>query len=104
AESAAQPRPSGRAPIIWQFTSQPIDRSICYLSESALRDWADGEDTEEEDPMAGITKQDISDAVWRPDIVPAPETSSTRKTNPTWQPLSILSDIVNRVRSTEALV
>lgn len=51
AEAAAQPRPSGRAPLIWQFTSQPIDRSICYLSESALRDWADGDDTEEDDDM-----------------------------------------------------
>lgn len=49
AESASQPRPSGRAPLFWQFTSDPIDRSICYLSESALRDWAGGDDISEED-------------------------------------------------------
>lgn len=49
AESASQPRPSGRAPLIWQFTSDPIDRSICYLSEAALRAWAGGDDTSEED-------------------------------------------------------
>lgn len=58
----------------------------------------------EDDPMAGITKKDIYNAVWHTDEVPAPVTSSTRKTNPTWQPVSILSDIVNRVRSTEATV
>jgi hypothetical protein len=105
AESAAQPRPSGRAPLFWQFTSQPIDRSICYLSEAALRAWADGDDTEEEeDPMAGITKRDIYEAVWETDAVPAPATSSTVKTNPQWQAVSVLTDISNRVRSTEALV
>jgi GH25 family lysozyme M1 (1,4-beta-N-acetylmuramidase) len=103
AEAAAQPRPSGRAPLFWQFTSQPIDRSIAYLSESVLRDWADGEDTEE-DPMAGITKQDIYDAVWKTDAVPAPATSSTIEKNPTWKAEAVLEDISNRVRSTEALV
>lgn len=56
------------------------------------------------DPMAGITKRDIYNAVWHTDDVPAPVTSTTRKTNPTWQAVSVLSDIVNRVRSTEATV
>jgi GH25 family lysozyme M1 (1,4-beta-N-acetylmuramidase) len=104
AETATQPRPSGRAPLIWQFTSQPIDRSVAYLSESALRDWADGEDTEEEDLMAGITRQDIYEAVWRTDAVPAPATSSTIEKNPTWKAEAMLEDISIRVRSTEALV
>jgi hypothetical protein len=63
AESANQPRPSGRAPLIWQFTSQPIDRSICYLSESALRDWADGDDTSEEDDMQLGDKVKLNDWV-----------------------------------------
>lgn len=51
AEAAAQPKPSGRAPLIWQFTSQPTDRSIAYLSEAALRAWAEGDTTEEEDTV-----------------------------------------------------
>ncbi|WP_327671809.1 MULTISPECIES: peptidoglycan recognition family protein [unclassified Streptomyces] len=59
---------------------------------------------QEEDPLAGMTKQDIYDAVWRTDAVPAPETSSTIKKNPTWQAVSVLTDISNRVRSTEATV
>lgn len=59
AEAAAQPHPSGWAPLIWQFTSQPIDRSICYLSEAGLRAWAAGT---EEDPMP--TAREIAAAVW----------------------------------------
>jgi hypothetical protein len=35
-------RSSGRTPLIWQFTSQPIDRNICYLSAADLRAWAAG--------------------------------------------------------------
>jgi hypothetical protein len=54
---------------------------------------------EEEDPMAGITKQDIFDAVWKPDQIAAPDSAPDRKTNPTWQPQSYLKDIGNRVRS-----
>jgi GH25 family lysozyme M1 (1,4-beta-N-acetylmuramidase) len=42
AEAAAQPKPSGRAPLFWQFTSQPLDRSIAYLSAADLRTWAAG--------------------------------------------------------------
>ncbi|MFI6252727.1 glycoside hydrolase family 25 protein [Streptomyces sp. NPDC051016] len=47
AEGHPKPSPSGRSPLFWQFTSTPLDRSICYLSESALRAWAAGEDTED---------------------------------------------------------
>ncbi|WP_406325775.1 hypothetical protein OG784_12715 [Streptomyces sp. NBC_01617] len=57
---------------------------------------------EEEDPMAGISKQDIYDAVWKTDQVKAPTTSTTLKTNPTWAPASILTDIVNNVRAIRA--
>ncbi|MFI5664585.1 glycoside hydrolase family 25 protein [Streptomyces sp. NPDC051684] len=103
AEGATQPKPSGRAPLIWQFTSQPIDRSIAYMSAADLRAWAAGTDSEE-DPLAGMTKQDIYNAVWKTDAVPAPETSTTIKTNPTWAAVSVLSDIANRVRATEATV
>lgn len=56
----------------------------------------------EEDPMAGITKQDIYDAVWITDKVPAPDTSTTLKTNPTWSAVSVLRDIDNVVRSIKA--
>lgn len=42
AEAAAQPKVSGRTPLLWQFTSQPIDRNICYLSAADLRAWAAG--------------------------------------------------------------
>jgi hypothetical protein len=56
----------------------------------------------EEDPMAGITKQDIYDAVWELDQVAAPDSAPDRTTNPTWQPQSYLKDIGNRVRSMDA--
>ncbi|MFB6955439.1 GH25 family lysozyme [Streptomyces sp. NPDC056309] len=42
AEAAARPRPSGRAVTFWQFTSTPLDRSICYMSAADLRAWAQG--------------------------------------------------------------
>ncbi|MET7679404.1 glycoside hydrolase family 25 protein [Streptomyces sp. NPDC005423] len=90
AEAAAQPKPSGRAPLIWQFTSQPVDRSIAYLSEAAFRAWASG--TTEEDSVA-LTTDDIAkvadavvakllagggalensdlDRIWERDVIPA---------------------------------
>lgn len=45
AAAAPQPHPSGRIPLLWQFTSTPaddprIDESIAYLSEPGLRAWA----------------------------------------------------------------
>lgn len=42
AEAATQPKASGYTPLIWQFTSQPVDRSIAYLSAADLRAWAAG--------------------------------------------------------------
>jgi GH25 family lysozyme M1 (1,4-beta-N-acetylmuramidase) len=44
AEDADRPAPSGTAPLFWQFTSTPLDRDICYLSEADLRSWAAGEE------------------------------------------------------------
>lgn len=99
AEAAAQPKVSGRFPLLWQFTSQPIDRNICYLSAADLRAWAQGT---EEDPMAGISKQDIHDAVWKIDDIAAPADAPDIKTNPTWQPQSYLKDIDARVRAIQA--
>jgi GH25 family lysozyme M1 (1,4-beta-N-acetylmuramidase) len=45
AEDAPRPHPSGRTPLIWQFTSTPdngprVDSNICYLSPAELRAWA----------------------------------------------------------------
>jgi uncharacterized coiled-coil protein SlyX len=53
----------------------------------------------EEDSMAGMTKQDIYDAVWLTDKLTAPDTAGDRDTNKTWQPQSYLKDIGNRVRA-----
>jgi len=55
AEAADRPNPAGRGPLFWQFTSQPIDRSICYLSAAQLRAWAAG--TTEEDDVALTAEQ-----------------------------------------------
>lgn len=86
-------------------TSCPGPKIVAQLSEIVARAkrLVAGQDIEE-DPLAGMTKQDIYDAVWRTDAVPAPSTSTTIKTNPTWAAVSVLSDIANRVRSTEATV
>lgn len=88
AEAAAQPKVSGRSPLIWQFTSQPVDRSIAYLSAADFRAWAHGT-TSEEDPMAGFTKQDVHDAVWRIDDVAAGSTEANPG-NKAWQPQTYL--------------
>jgi hypothetical protein len=57
--------------------------------------------TDEEDPLAGMTKADIYDAVWATDKVTAPADAPDVKTNPTWQPQSFLKDTNTRVRSLE---
>ncbi|MFF8711135.1 N-acetylmuramoyl-L-alanine amidase [Streptomyces sp. NPDC015184] len=53
----------------------------------------------EEDPMAGITKRDIFDAVWKTDAIGGPSDAADHATNPTWQPQSILKDMQARIRS-----
>ncbi|MEU9618168.1 MULTISPECIES: peptidoglycan recognition family protein [unclassified Streptomyces] len=53
----------------------------------------------EEDPMAGITKKDIFDAVWKTDAIGGPADAADHKTNPTWQAQSILKDVQARIRS-----
>jgi uncharacterized membrane protein len=59
-------------------------------------DWNPNE--EEDDPMAGITKKDIFDAVWSTDAM-TPAKGAETKDNPTWMPQSILRDIADRVRT-----
>ncbi|MFF2964214.1 N-acetylmuramoyl-L-alanine amidase [Streptomyces sp. NPDC057963] len=53
----------------------------------------------EEDPMAGITKKDIFDAVWKTDAIGGPADAADHKTNPTWQAQSILKDVQARIRN-----
>ncbi|MEU1775338.1 N-acetylmuramoyl-L-alanine amidase [Streptomyces sp. NPDC019922] len=60
--------------------------------------------TDEEDPMAGMTKQDIYDAVWKTDAIGAPADAPDFKTNKTWQAQSILKDVQVRVRRLDATV
>ncbi|MET8079976.1 N-acetylmuramoyl-L-alanine amidase [Streptomyces sp. NPDC005303] len=45
--------------------------------------------TTQEDPMAGMTKQDVHNAVWRIDDIPAGSTEAN-KTNTTWVPETFL--------------
>ncbi|MET8172855.1 peptidoglycan recognition protein family protein [Streptomyces clavifer] len=53
----------------------------------------------EEDPMAGMTRQDVFDAVWRTDAIGGPADAADAKTNKTWQAQSILKDLQARIRS-----
>jgi GH25 family lysozyme M1 (1,4-beta-N-acetylmuramidase) len=107
AQAHARPAPSGRTVTIWQFTSDPagsdpkVDQNIAYMSAADFRAWAAGTDIEE-DPMAGITKQDIYDAVWKTDQIAAPADAADVKTNATWQPQSFLKDLDARVRAIQA--
>ncbi|ROQ69165.1 CHAP domain-containing protein [Streptomyces sp. 840.1] len=55
--------------------------------------------TTEEDPMAGITKRDIYDAVWTTDAIAAPADAKDIKTNKSWQPQSVIRDVQARIRS-----
>ncbi|MDT3395426.1 glycoside hydrolase family 25 protein [Streptomyces sp. B1866] len=67
AEAAARPRPSGRSPLFWQFTSQPLDRSICYLSAAELRAWAAGTTTKTKEDGMAVSDSDaekIAAKVW----------------------------------------
>lgn len=65
--------------------------------------WSPGSGPEEDtDPMAGITKSDIYDAVWATDRISAPADAPDIKTNPAWQPQSYLKDTNLRVRRLEA--
>ncbi|MFK0155365.1 glycoside hydrolase family 25 protein [Streptomyces sp. NPDC090493] len=104
---------SGRSPLIWQFTSQPYDRSIAYLSEAALRAWAQGETPEEDDmPTAAeiaaeLVKQ-LPAAIWAKDgAVPAarpPVANADYDKNPSWTGGYALQTTVEGVRKTQRQV
>lgn len=57
AENAGRPNASGIKPLIWQFTSKPLDRSIAFVSASELRDIAGKKKTQ------GGTQMQLGDAV-----------------------------------------
>lgn len=59
AEQRTRPAPGGIKALFWQFTSTPIDRSICYLTPAALRAWAGATVQEDDMPSA----QEIAAAV-----------------------------------------
>ncbi|MBL3664551.1 N-acetylmuramoyl-L-alanine amidase [Streptomyces sp. M2CJ-2] len=79
----------------FEFTPQQFRKDVDERLEHEPG-WNPGE---EEDPMAGMTKRDIFDAVWKTDALAAPKDAADIKTNPTWQPQSILRDVQARVRS-----
>ncbi|MDK0520398.1 peptidoglycan recognition family protein [Streptomyces sp. ML-6] len=55
----------------------------------------------EEDPMAGLTREQIYDAVWRTDRMTPPEGRAT-KDNPTWAAESVLRDAASYAIRAEA--
>lgn len=82
-------KPGIRAPWLFhQYSSSGgIDRNLGnFTDKAALQAWAVGR---QEDPMAGITKQDIHNAVWRIDDVPAGSTEKNPD-NKTWVPETFL--------------
>lgn len=79
-----------------------LDRNLGnFTDKTALRAWAAGS-TPQEDPLAGFTAQQIHDAVWKIDDIAAPADAPDIKTNPTWQPQSLLKDTNARVRVMQA--
>ncbi|MFJ5644025.1 glycoside hydrolase family 25 protein [Streptomyces sp. NPDC093223] len=100
-------KPAGQPGIdfAWTFhqysTAGGIDHDVAnFTDRAALAAWARG--LIEENPMAGMTKQDIYDAVWKTDQIAAPADQADIKTNPTWQPQSFLKDLDARVRAIQA--
>jgi len=60
--------------------------------------WKNPAPAPQEDPLAGMTKQDIFDAVWKTDAIAAPADAADAKTNPNWQPQSYLKGIDQRLQ------
>lgn len=69
-----------------------------------LKHEADWNPDDEEDPLAGMTKADIYDAVWATDKVTAPKDAADAAANKTWQAQSYLKDTNERVRSLQTTV
>lgn len=69
-----------------------------------LKHAADWNPTDEEDPLATWTKEDIYSSVWSLDKLTAPADAPDVETNPTWAPGSYLRDTNKRVRALEKSV
>lgn len=81
-------------------TSCPGSKIVAQLSEIVARAKKLAGASEELDMDA----RQVHDAVWGRDEIPAPKTSSTVKTNPTWKAESFLPEIVDRLaRLTEVV-
>lgn len=75
-----------------------IGGADCDLDTALTSDygqWMPGRVPEEDE----LTPDQIYAAVWRTDAMPAPADRPDIKTNPTWQPESVLTDIQGRVRA-----
>jgi GH25 family lysozyme M1 (1,4-beta-N-acetylmuramidase) len=63
AEQRSRPNP-GVTPLFWQFTSTPLDRSICYLTPAALRAWAGATTTVRETDVQLTDKITVKKGSW----------------------------------------
>ncbi|GGV80513.1 glycoside hydrolase family 25 protein [Streptomyces thermoviolaceus] len=90
AEAHGQPKPSGRVPLIWQFTSDPagparIDQSIAYMSAQDFRAWAAGTTPRQQEDDMPLTAADAR-TVWayshgdKPDVHQTLATAATQST------------------------
>jgi GH25 family lysozyme M1 (1,4-beta-N-acetylmuramidase) len=64
AEQRTRPAPDGIKALFWQFTSTPLDRSICYLTPAALRTWAGAATTVRETDVQLSDKLTIKAGSW----------------------------------------
>ncbi|EDY42499.1 GH25 family lysozyme [Streptomyces sp. SPB074] len=102
-------KPSIKAPwVIHQYTSSPVDTNVGnWASRAAMRAWArkDASPQSPQPPKAPAPskekpmpkKPQAYRDVWEPDVAPAPSTSPTLKSNPTWSPLSFLREIYDGI-------
>jgi hypothetical protein len=85
-------------------TSCPGDPIYVWAKKGAPRPTTTSAPAQEdEDPMAGMTKDDIYNAVWRLDKM-TPPTGTETKDNPTWAAESVLRDAANQARALRATV
>ncbi|MET7479572.1 glycoside hydrolase family 25 protein [Streptomyces sp. NPDC005648] len=104
AEAHPRPAPSGRSPLFWQFTSKPLDRSICYLSESALRAWAAGTENDmplTADEIAKIATASAKAVLTMDGVIAAPADAPDAKTNQYWALQSYIKDTNARLRAVQ---
>lgn len=101
AEQRSRPAPGGVRALFWQFTSSPLDRSICYLTPAQLRTWAGAE--EDDMPLTDADVKKIVTALLDADTIPASRVlpNADSKTNPTWTVRYALQTAVESARSAQ---